>query len=289
VSQVGSGQPASSKPASSKPASSKPASSKPAPELAARTVVCDLDGVIWLADHQIAGSADAIARLRASGRRVLFVTNNSSVPVGAVEAKLESFDISARGDVLTSAMAAARLVEPGKRAVVLGGPGIVEALEARGAVAVREGPADAVVVGFHRDFDYERLRIASDAVRNGARLLATNDDATYPTPEGLIPGGGAILAAVATASAASPTIAGKPYAPMAALVRERCGPGFNSETAVMVGDRWSTDGLFAEALGCPFALVRTGVTPPGVPPAGVPAIDLLDLAAVADVITRQRA
>ena len=108
-----------------------------------------------------------------------------------------------------------------------------------------------MIVGFHRDFDYERLRIASGAVRDGARLLATNDDATYPTPEGLIPGGGAILAAVATASAAAPTIAGKPYAPMAALVRDRCGPEFNSETAVMVGDRWSTDGLFAEALGLP--------------------------------------
>ena len=73
----------------------------------AHTVVCDLDGVIWLADHAIAGSADAIALLRASGRRVLFVTNNSSVPLGAVVAKLEEFGIPAKGDVLTSAMAAA--------------------------------------------------------------------------------------------------------------------------------------------------------------------------------------
>ena len=106
--------------------------SAPSSGLDAHTVVCDLDGVIWLADHAIAGSADAIARLRASGRRVLFVTNNSSVPVGAVVAKLEGFGIPAKGDVLTSAMAAARLIEPGKKAVVLGGPGVVEALEARG-------------------------------------------------------------------------------------------------------------------------------------------------------------
>jgi ribonucleotide monophosphatase NagD (HAD superfamily) len=161
-------------------------------------------------------------------------------------------------------------------------------VSARGATPIAEGAADAVIVGFHRDFDYERLRIASDAVRHGARLLATNDDATYPTPEGVIPGGGAILAAVVTASAATPTIAGKPYAPMATLVRERCGPGFSSGTAVMVGDRWSTDGLFAEALGCPFALVRTGVTPPGAPLAGVAALDLGDLAAVADVIVGAR-
>ena len=145
-----------------------------------------------------------------------------------------------------------------------------------------------MIVGFHRNFDYERLRIASDAVRKGARLLATNDDATYPTPEGLIPGGGAILAAVATASGATPTIAGKPYPPMAALVRERCGPEFSNRTAVMVGDRWSTDGRFAEALGCPFALVRTGVTPPGATLEGTAALDLPDLVAVADVITGER-
>jgi ribonucleotide monophosphatase NagD (HAD superfamily) len=94
---------------------------------------------------------------------------------------------------------------------------------------------------------------------------------------------------VATASGVTPTIAGKPYAPMATLVRERCGPEFNRDTAVMVGDRWSTDGLFAKALGCPFALVRTGVTPPGAQLDGVPALDLADLGAVADVITGRRA
>ena len=149
----------------------------------AHTVVCDLDGVIWLADHAIAGSADAIARLRASGRRVLFVTNNSSVRVGDVVAKLERFGIPAEGDVVTSAMAAARLMQPGQRAVVLGGPGVVEALEARGVEALRDGPADAVVVGFHRDFDYERMKVASDTIRGGAVLIGTNDDVTYPTPE----------------------------------------------------------------------------------------------------------
>jgi ribonucleotide monophosphatase NagD (HAD superfamily) len=69
---------------------------------------------------------------------------------------------------------------------------------------------------------------------------------------------------------------------MASLVRERCGPGFSSETAIMVGDRWSTDGLFASALGCPFVLVRTGVTPPGADPGGDPALDVVDLPAVTD-------
>jgi HAD superfamily hydrolase (TIGR01450 family) len=255
---------------------------------AVRFVLCDLDGVVWLARQAIPGAPDAIARLRGTGHRVIFVTNNSFALLGDQEAALAAIGVPAVDDVATSAQAAAFLVEPGETVLVCGGPGLYEAVSARGATPVAQGPADAVIVGFHRDFDYMRLQIASDAVRNGARLLATNDDATYPTPEGLIPGGGAILAAVATASGATPMIAGKPYMPMASLVRQRCGPEFGSLTAVMVGDRWSTDGLFAEALGCPFALVRTGVTPAGAPVDGPVAVDMPDLAAVADVITGDR-
>ena len=120
---------------------------------------------------------------------------------------------------------------------------------------VRDGPADAVVVGYHRDFDYERMRIAAGAVDAGARLLATNDDATYPTPDGPIPGGGAILASIVTATGVTPTIAGKPHAPIADLVRRRLG-----DAGWVVGDRADTDGRFAGALGYRFALVLSGVT-----------------------------
>ncbi|HYF47390.1 MAG TPA: hypothetical protein VD926_14345, partial [Acidimicrobiales bacterium] len=168
----------------------------------------DLDGVVWLGEEPIPGAAGAVARLQASGEPVVFVTNNSSVPVGKVEAKLARHGIEAGGMVLTSAMAAAERIDPGEVALVCAGPGVDEALAERGVRTVREGPADVVVVGFHRDFDYGRLQAASTAVRAGARLLATNDDATYPTPEGLIPGGGAILAAVSTASGAVAEIAG---------------------------------------------------------------------------------
>jgi len=219
------------------------------------TWVLDLDGVVWLADQPIAGAGAAVARLRAAGRRVLFATNNSSVPVAEQEAKLARFGIAARGDVVTSAMAGARLVEPGERVLVCGGPGIVEAVTARGAVAVRDGDADAVAVGFHRDFDYERLRVAARAVQRGARLIATNDDPTYPTPEGPIPGGGAIVAAVAYATGVAPVVAGKPHRPMADLVR-----AIGGAEGTMVGDRPDTDGAFAHELGYRFALVLSGVT-----------------------------
>lgn len=222
------------------------------------TWVLDLDGVLWLADQPIDGAREAVAELRATGERVLFATNNSWSTLGDQEAKLARHGIPAGGDVITSAMAAAQLVEPGERVLVCGGPGVVEAVAGRDATPVRDGDADAVVVGFHRDFDYERMRIALRAIQRGARLIATNDDATYPTPEGPIPGGGAIVAAIAYAAGIDPSIAGKPHRPMADLVRAVGG-----HTGTMVGDRPETDGAFAVELGYRFALVLTGVTGPG--------------------------
>lgn len=256
-------------------------------------VLCDLDGVVWLAHQPIEGSPEAIAALRAAGVRVLFVTNNSASTIADQEAALAAIGIPATGDVVTSAIAGADLVEPGQRVLVAGGPGVIEALERRGAVAVRndaepEGPIDAVVVGFHRDFDYERLRRAASAVRRGATLIGTNDDATYPTPDGPIPGGGALLAAVATASGVEPVIAGKPHAPMAATVLARLGHP-DPTTVLMVGDRWSTDGLFARALGCRFAMVRSGVTPPDARLDAPVDYDGPNLAAVAEMVLAERA
>ncbi|MBV8982648.1 MAG: HAD-IIA family hydrolase [Acidimicrobiia bacterium] len=224
--------------------------------------ILDLDGVLWLSDEPIAGSADAVARLRGRGERVLFVSNNSSACVDEYLAKLERVGVPVQSDdLVTSAQAAATLVEPGETALVCAGPGVDEALKARGVRTVRDGTADAVVVGWHRDFDYEGLTRAAKAIMAGARLVGTNDDATYPTPDGPIPGGGAILAAVATAAGVEPTIAGKPHAPMAQLVRARVGDDLAGST--VVGDRPSTDGLFAVALGVPFALVLSGVTKEG--------------------------
>jgi 4-nitrophenyl phosphatase len=240
--------------------------------------VLDLDGVVWLADEPIDGAAAAVAELRRRGEAIAFVTNNSAVPRSAVEDKLRGFGIEPLDGVVTSAMAGATLVEPGETALLCGGPGIAEELEARGVTVVRDGDADAVVVGFHRDFDYERMRIAATAVRNGARLIATNDDATYPTPDGPIPGGGSILASIATASGVTPIVAGKPYPAMVDLVRARVG-----SAGIGVGDRPDTDGRFARALGFEWGLVLSGVTRrvdlPVDPRPDIVADDLADLVA----------
>lgn len=260
-------------------------------------VLCDLDGVIWLAHRPIDGSVEAVAALRSAGHRVLFVTNNSSARVAEHEAALAAVGIDATGDVVSSAGAAARLVEPGQRVIAMASAGVVEALELRGVEVVRgaretagaaplespDGEIDAVVVGWHRTFDFESLTIASTAVRNGARLIATNDDPTYPTPHGPIPGGGSIVAAVETASGRRAEIAGKPFAPMAAVVREVLGDTW-SEQVVMVGDRPSTDGRFAEALGCRYAQVWSGITPRGAVVEPRPDLVGDDLAAIAALL-----
>lgn len=231
------------------------------------SILCDLDGVVWLMHQPIAGSVDAIVRLREAGHRVLFVTNNSFSTVADQEQALERIGLEAAGEVCTSSQAAGLLLSSGERVLLGGGPGVEEAVIAAGAVIVArsddgsrslDADIDAVIVGYHNTFDYWGLLRLSGAVRAGARLIATNDDATYPTPDGLIPGGGSILASIIEASGVRPTIGGKPYAPMAQLVRQRLGVE-DLSSAWMVGDRASTDGLFARQVGCRFAQVLTGV------------------------------
>ena len=250
-------------------------------------VCCDLDGVVWRGDEPIPGAAEGVAALRAGGLRVVFVTNNSSGTRAEYAAKLVGFGVPAEpDDVLGSAAAAARMLRgdlaPGARVLAFAGPGVREAMVEAGFVPVDEEPAEAVVAGWHRDFDFDSLARASDAVRGGARFIATNLDATYPSADGFLPGNGALVAAVTTAAGRQPEVAGKPAAPMAALVLEACG-----DRGLMIGDRPSTDGALAAALGWPFALVLSGVaraggeeTVPDPPPAFVAA----DLAALAPLI-----
>ena len=118
--------------------------------------ILDLDGVVWRGDEPVNGSIDAVDRLRAAGEIVLFLTNNSSAEIGTYIAKMGRLGLRcAPEELCSSAQAAALLVEPGETVLVCGGPGITEALTARGVRCVRdyESGVDAVVVGWHRDFD----------------------------------------------------------------------------------------------------------------------------------------
>lgn len=220
------------------------------------TWVIDLDGVVWLTGIPISGSAEAVAHLRAAGIRPLFVTNNSAPTSAELLGRLQRCGIDAtRDDVVSSADAVATMIEPSTTALLVAEGGVREALEGRGVTVVREPPADVVVVGWTHEFDFATLATAATAVREGARLIGTNEDPTHPTPDGLLPGSGAILAAVRVASGVEPEVAGKPHRPIVEVIRRRA-----PDVAMVVGDRPSTDGALAAVLGAPFALVLSGVT-----------------------------
>jgi 4-nitrophenyl phosphatase len=248
--------------------------------------IVDLDGVVWLAGEPIGDVGDAVAGLVEAGVTVVFVTNNSAPTRHELEARLERAGIPAgTGQLVSSADAAASLLQPGSAVAVLGEQGLLDALAARGVEAPPQGPYDGAVVGWSRSFDFDRLATVASAARQSGHLVGTNEDPTHPTPDGLLPGAGSLLAAVATASGVTPQVAGKPHAPIVALLRSRFRLGPGGPPALVVGDQPGTDGRLAERLGVPFALVDSGVTAPGVAVDGVPVAvrrsDLVTLAAEA--------
>ncbi len=195
--------------------------------------------------------------MRQAGIKVGFVTNMSFLTLKEQEAKLKKAGIEAEGCVITSAMSAASRLKAGEKVLISGGKGIHAAVKSAGAEIVEsenDNP-DAVIVGMNPDFNNEHCKTAMRAVRAGARLIGTNHDPTYPTPNGLFPGGGAQLAAIAAAAEVEPEITGKPNDVMAGCVRQILG-----EVDLVAGDRPDSDGLFAGALSADFGLVLSGVT-----------------------------
>jgi glycerol-1-phosphatase len=234
-----------------------------APVLADRydALLIDLDGVLYRGDQVIPPAAATLPEVRRRGLRVLFLTNNSARTPGQVAEKLRGLGIAAEaGDVLTSAVATAAMLRRegvgGRTAFVIGERGIREALEHAGIELLDGEPerTDLVVVGWDRGVDYAKLRTASLLVQRGARLIATNADASYPAPDGLWPGAGAILAAVTTTTGAEPLIVGKPARPLFEAAAEATG----AANPLMVGDRLDTDVGGAASMGWDSLLVLSG-------------------------------
>ena len=249
-------------------------------------LVCDLDGVVYRGDEPVAGSVDALARLRRSGVRILYCTNNSRSTVVQYVERLSGLGIEvAPEDVVTSAIVTAEELQrrdyAGKTAIVVGGDGIREAL-GNVCISVKTDPSvtrsDLVVVGWDPTFTYEALARAATAVRQGAVLIATNLDATFPSPDGLLPGAGSLVAAVETASGSRAEAMGKPHKPMLDAVARRLE---DCKQIVVVGDRADTDLAGAAERGWGRVLVLTGVTSASAAAAIEPAPDLIcdDLAA----------
>ncbi len=225
------------------------------------TVICDIDGVVYRGDQLIPGSDRALHRLVTAGVDLYFATNNSTkTPANVAEriSTMTGVDIAA-DSIVTSSEAAVGMLEAAEHPVmVLGSDGITTAL-AEAGIGVTDDPmqARALLVGLDWDLSYERLTRAADAVRAGARFIATNTDPTYPVPGGLLPGGGAMVAAVQATTGVIPEVAGKPHRPMRELLRAR-GIG----AAWIIGDRVDTDiALAAAEPDWTSILVLSGVTP----------------------------
>ena len=226
--------------------------------------VLDLDGVVYLGPSAIPGVPDVLQQAQAAGMTRAFVTNNAARTPEAVAEQLRSLGVHVEaGDVVTSAQAAARellsMLGVGAAVLVVGGVGLNDALRAVGLKPVSSVHADpvAVVQGFSPDVGWRQLAEASYLIAAGLPWVATNMDLTVPTADGIAPGNGALVAAVATAGGRDPdVVAGKPYRPLLDETVRRTG----ARRPLFVGDRLDTDIEGAVTYGADSLLVLTGVT-----------------------------
>lgn len=223
-------------------------------------IVCDLDGVLYRGDEGVPGAGPALKTLNAAGIALHFVTNNSTKTGAEAADKIERLTgFPATPDqVITSADAAVNLVAATAPPTLLFGAAGARLPLTRAGVTVVEDwrDAQAVIAGLDPHLSYASLTAAVMAVQSGARFIATNVDVTYPTPEGLWPGAGALIAAIAAAAGVEPEVAGKPEPAMCRLLDER----INGDRVVVIGDRPETDLALGAAQGWDTVLVLSGVT-----------------------------
>lgn len=225
----------------------------------------DLDGVVYVGPDAVPGVPAALASARAAGMLLGFVTNNAARTPEDVAEHLRALGVPADpSEVITSSQAAASVVAdllgPRGRVLAVGGPGVAAALAAAGLIVVPgadDGP-EAVVQGYGREVAWTHLAEAVVAVGNGARHVATNTDATIPSPRGLLPGNGAMVGVVVAVTGQQPLVTGKPDPAMHAECVRRTG----AQRPLVVGDRLDTDIEGARRAGAASLLVFTGVTDP---------------------------
>lgn len=224
----------------------------------------DLDGVVYVGAGAVAHAAESLdAALDVHGMRSAFVTNNAARTPATVAAHLVALGLRATpADVVTSAQAGARMLAErfprGSHVLVIGGPGVGEALRERGLVPVGsvDDGAVAVMQGYGPEVGWRSLAEGSLAIGRGLLWVATNLDRTIPSPRGRVLGNGSMVAALRHATGAEPLVAGKPEPPLMIESVQRSG----AVRPIVVGDRLDTDIEGANRSGIPSLLVLTGVT-----------------------------
>ncbi len=226
-----------------------------------KAVIFDLDGTLFLGKTAIPGAAKKLEELRSNGIKTIFLTNAATRSRENLLEKIISMGLSAQKDeVYCSSYFLAKYISElhkGKTVYVVGEQGINDELEEHGIKVVDEN-ADIVTVGLDRYFTYEKLAKALKQLQNGAILLSSNKDTTYPTENGFMPGAGSIVVAVEAASGKEAISLGKPNT--YALEQIKLDHGFESDEIIMVGDRLDTDITFAKKCGIKSVLLLTGVS-----------------------------
>ena len=227
-----------------------------------KAILLDLDGTVFRGKTAIPGAGEALEKLRASGIKIFFLTNANNSTRAGIAKKINGMGIRAyEKEVYTSAYAAADFIahrHPGKQVFCISSGGIQEEMESRGIRVVENESAQVVVVGYDPTLTYKKLATAFRAIQNGAEFLATNTDATFPVEDGLLPGSGAMVAAVSASTGKKPVVIGKPnrYG-IELLLKENM---LGKKEALIVGDRIETDILAGKKTGMRTVLVLSGVT-----------------------------
>ncbi|WP_439397043.1 HAD-IIA family hydrolase [Bradyrhizobium sp. PMVTL-01] len=224
-------------------------------------IISDLDGVVYRGSTAIADAIEAFTGWQKVGVPFCFVTNNSTHTPEDVVRKLTGFGLAiAPSQVVTSAITAAELIRANypqlTRVYVIGAPSLVTAMRDVGLEVTDQTP-EVVVMGLDRDITHEKMRIAVEAILNGAVFIGTNPDLLLPTASGFEPGAGATIAAVAAATQVQPSIIGKPQVPMVETALSRLRT--HRASTIMIGDQVPTDIQAGKRAGLATVLVTTGV------------------------------
>ncbi len=231
-----------------------------------KSLILDMDGVIWKADAPIGDLAATFKRIRERGLKFVFATNNGTKTPEEYRKKLSGLGVEIdSAQVVTSAMAIAFMLAAKysreTKIFMIGEEGIRVALEEKGfeILSVEDAPqAQAFVMGIDRTINFQKVVEATLLVRAGIPFYTTNTDRTFPTQRGEIPGSGAWISVIQTATGVEPIIAGKPYPYLMDLSLERLGS--KKEETLVVGDRLETDIAAGQSVGCMTALVLSGVS-----------------------------
>jgi NagD protein len=221
----------------------------------------DMDGVL-VHEEEMVPRADAfLLELRQEGLPFLVLTNNSIYTPRDLQARLRltGLDVPAEA-IWTSALATAQFLDgqrPGGSAYVVGEAGLTTALHDVGYVLTERDP-DYVILGETRTYSFESITRAIRLVAGGARFIATNPDATGPSPAGLLPATGSVAALVSRATGVDPYYVGKPNPLMMRSALRALDA--HSESTLMIGDRMDTDVVAGLEAGLRTILVLTGIT-----------------------------